>query len=105
MKTGFLVIIGIVIVLLTISVSLVLLNYYISEREFESRNSPEQLKAILVKCDCENKIKTFPQQDELCIGPLTYWQNSTHYIDNNICKFVDIRDKPYRFGMEIENEN
>jgi hypothetical protein len=89
MKTRLLVIIGVV---LTISVSIVLLNYYNYEHEFELRNSPEQLKAILVKCGCENKIKTFPEKDELCIGPLTDWQNSTHYIDNNVCKFLEIRD-------------
>jgi hypothetical protein len=92
MKTRLFIIIGIVIVLLTISVSIVLLNYYNYEREFELRNSPEQLKAIFVKCGCENKIKTFPEKDELCIGPLTDWQNSTHYIDNNVCKFLEIRD-------------
>jgi|CXWL01.1.fsa_nt_gi hypothetical protein len=82
----------IIVVVFIISASIALLNYYISEREFELRNSPEQLKAILVKCGCENKIKTFPEKDELCIGPLTDWQNSTHYIDNNVCKFLEIRD-------------
>jgi hypothetical protein len=88
-KKQIVLIIGVV---LTFSVSIVFLNYYISEREFEARNSPEHLKAVLVKCGCENKIKTFPEKDELCIGPLINWQNSTHYIDNNACKFLEIHD-------------
>lgn len=73
-------------VILTISVSIVLLNYYISEREFEARNTPGQLREIFSSCACTADPKN------TCPQSLIDWQNSTHYIDNNVCKFLEIRD-------------
>ena len=89
MKTRFLIIIGAVLI---ISVAISFSNYYISEREYESRNTPDQLKAILVSCACESKINTYPEPDELCIGRVGSWQNSTHYIDNNLCEFITLEE-------------
>lgn len=102
MKTIFWIIIGVV---LTISVSIFFLNYYISEREYESRNTPDQLRAILVSCACESKINTYPEPDELCIGRVGSWQNSTHYIDNNLCEFITLEEHDGLGELELENKN
>ena len=83
MKTRLLIVIGVV---LTISASIVLLNYYISEREFEARNTLGQLREIFSSCACTADPKN------TCTQPFIDWQNSTHYIDNNVCKFLEIRD-------------
>jgi hypothetical protein len=79
-------------IILTISASIVLLNYYIYEREFESRNTPDQLRSVLSHCSCQEKINLYPGPDQLCTQPFIDWQNSTHYIDNNECKFLEIHD-------------
>ena len=94
MKTKLLIIIGVV---LTIGVILVILNYYHYERELAFRNmsgvtTPEHLRAILSDCDCEKRIKDNPDTNELCLDSFTSWRNSTHYIDNNACTFLGIRD-------------
>jgi len=93
MKTRLLIIIGIVLIF---GVALtVILNHYISiEREFELNNTPGQLKGIFVNCACQERVKNNPDTIERCIQPFIDWQNSTHYIDNNICEW-----------KEIENEN
>lgn len=95
-------IIFIIGIVLTISASIVLLNYYISEREYESRNTPDQLSAIFTSCACKSKINSYPEPDELCIGPVRTWQNSTHYIDSNECKFLEIDDS---FVIPINGEH
>jgi len=84
-------------VVLTISVSIVLLNYYNYEHESGLKNlvgatTPEHLRGILSDCDCENRIKSNPDTNELCLDSFTTWHNSTHYIDNNVCKFLEIHD-------------
>jgi len=88
MKTNFLIIIGVVLII-TIT-SAFILNYYIPERNYESKNTPDQLKAVLVSCACESKINAYPEPDELCIGPAKAWQNLTHHIDSNTCKLQTI---------------
>ena len=94
MKTRLLIIIGVV---LTISASIVLLNYYHYEHELALRNmsgatTPEHLRGILFDCDCEKRIKANPDTNELCLDSFTSWHNSTHYIDNNVCKFLEIHE-------------
>jgi hypothetical protein len=102
MKLGTKIIIGVV---LTIGVSIFFLNYYVSEREYESRNTSDQLRAILVSCACVSKINTYPEPDDLCIGRVGSWQNSTHYIDNNICEFITLEEHGDLEEIELENEN
>jgi hypothetical protein len=82
-KKQIVLIIGVV---LTISVSIVILNYYISEREFEARNTPGQLREIFSSCACTT------EPNRTCPQPLIVWQNSTHYIDNSVCTFLEIHD-------------
>ena len=85
MKTRFLVIIGIVLVVGALLA--VLINYHNSIREYESNNTPDQLKGILGSCACQERVKTNPDTIERCPQPLIDWQNSTHYIDNNVCEW------------------
>ena len=86
MKTRVLIIVG--IVLITSGVGIVILNHYITvEREFELNNSTEQLRGIFGSCDCQERVKTNPDTSERCPEPFIDWQNSTHYIDNNICEW------------------
>ena len=93
MKTKLLIIIGIVLIVGILST--VILNDYISvQREFELENTPDQLKGILGSCACQERTKSFPESNERCPQSFIDWQNSTHYIDNNICEW-----------REIENEN
>jgi hypothetical protein len=79
-------------VVLIISVSIVFLNYYPYERAFESRNTPDQLEGVLGNCACQERIRNNPETNEVCTQELIDWQNSTYYIDNNVCKFLEIRD-------------
>ena len=84
-------------VILTISVGIVLLNHYISvEREFEARNTLGQLREILGICACT------ADPNRTCPEPFVDWQNSTHYIDNNVCTFLDIVEGSPTYGLPIE---
>ena len=72
----------------------VILNDYISvQREFELNNTPEQLKGIFGNCACQERVKTNPDTIERCPQSFIDWQNSTHYIDNNICEWQKIENK------------
>jgi hypothetical protein len=92
MKTRFMIIIGFVLIISFIGI--VILNHYVSEREFELNNTPDQLEAIFGLCACQERVKANPDTIERCPEPFIDWQNSTHYIDNNICEW-----------RKIENEN
>ena len=82
MKTRLLIIIGIVLIISIICI--VILNHYISvQREFELNNTPEQLKEIIDNCNCQ------ADPERTCEHTFIDWQNSTHYIDNNICKWQE----------------
>ena len=90
MKTRI-IIIGAVLI---IGVSTIILNHYISvQREFELNNTPEQLKAIFGSCACQERVRANPDTIERCTQPFIDWQNSTHYIDNNICGWQKITDE------------
>ena len=83
MKTRFLVIAGLVAI---VGVMLaVLVNYHISIREYESNNTPEQLRGIFGNCACQERQN--PDTNQLCTQPFIDWENATHYIDNNICEW------------------
>ena len=44
----------------------------------------DQLKGIFHNCNCQE------DPERTCEHTLIHWQNSTHYIDNNVCEFVPI---------------
>lgn len=69
---------------LIIIVSSVLVIYQnMTVRNFESNNAPGQLKEIAGNCNC----KADPERT--CEHTFIDWQNSTHYIDNNMCKWQE----------------
>ena len=96
MKTKLLIIIGIVAVGV---IGIVILNHYISvEREFELNNTPDDLKGIFGNCKCQE------DPERTCTETFIDWENSTHYIDNNLCKFITL-EKHLTMVDEKENEN
>jgi len=90
MKTRFLIITGVVVLVLVIGATLaVIIEYNLSIREFESNNTPDQLKGIFSNCACQERVNSNPDTVERCTQPFIDWENSTHYIDNNICKWKE----------------
>ena len=87
MKTRLLVIVGLVLVVGTMLA--VLINHHLSIQEFESNNTPDQLRGIFANCACQERVKANPDTPELCTQPFIDWENATHYIDNNICKWKE----------------
>jgi len=83
MKTRLLVIVGLVLVIGAMLA--VLVNHHMSIREYESNNTPEQLRAVFANCACQENQN--PDKNMLCTQPFIAWENSTHYIDNNICEW------------------
>ena len=57
------------------------------EPEYESKNISGQLKGIFGNCACQERVKSNPDTMERCIQPELTWENSTHYINNNICEW------------------
>ena len=55
---------------------------------YKLQNTPEQLRRVFASCACHERVKANPETNMLCTQPLIVWENSTHYIDNNICKFM-----------------
>ena len=99
MKTRLLIIIGIVAVVAVGVIGIVILNHYISvEREFELNNTPDNLKGIFGNCKCQE------DPERTCTQTFIDWENSTHYIDNNLCKFITL-EKHLTMIDEKENEN
>ncbi len=83
MKTRLIVIVGLVLVIGTMLA--VLVNHHISIREYESNNTPNQLRGIFANCACQDKQNL--DTNMLCTQPFIDWENFTHYIDNNICEW------------------
>ena len=54
------------------------------EREIESKNTPDDLKGIFGNCNCQE------DPERTCEQTLIVWQNSTHYIDNNLCQYITL---------------
>lgn len=84
-KTNLVIIIGVILTIIVLA--FVLYNHYNLEREYELRNTPEQLRWILNNCECEKRVKANPDTNQLCVQPHATWQNDTHYIDNNLCEW------------------
>jgi hypothetical protein len=59
---------------------------------YKLENTPEQLGGIFSSCDCQERVKANPETNNLCTQPLIDWENSTHYIDNNLCKFITLEE-------------
>lgn len=54
--------------------------------DYELENRLGQLKEIFGSCNCQ----TDPERT--CEHTLIVWQNSTHYIDNNLCEFITLEE-------------
>ena len=65
------------------------LNGNVLEELFEKNeyNTPDGLKGVFGNCACQERVKSNPDTMERCIQPEFIWENSTHYIDNNICEW------------------
>ena len=93
MKTRLLIVI-IVVLIITIT-STFILNYYVDEEIKTQKFNDEQIDSIFKRCDYQKMMN-----DRNWIGfdgnkitdhqPMMMWENSTHYIDNNICKWKEI---------------
>ena len=59
---------------------------------YNIENTPDQLKGIFANCACHERVKANPETTNLCTQPLIDWENSTHYIDNNLCKFISLEE-------------
>ena len=58
----------------------------------------KQLKRIFANCGCQ-------ESGGPCIQPLYTWNNDTHYIDNNFCKFVQQPDICTQSMMSFINQH
>ena len=93
MKTRLLIIL-VSVFTITITVTF-LLNYYIDEETKSQKFDAEQIDRIFKRCDYQKRM-----DDRNWIGldgnkgldhqPLYVWNNSTHYLDNNACKWQTI---------------
>lgn len=65
------------------------LNGNILEELFEKNeyNTPDGLKGVFGNCACQERTKTNPDTMERCPQPEYSWENSTHYINNNVCEW------------------
>ena len=91
MKTRLLIIIGVVIIAIA---GIFILNYYVDEEIKSQKFRDEQIDRIFKRCDYQKMMN-----DRNWIGfdgnkitdhqPMMMWNNSTHYIDNNICKWQE----------------
>ena len=92
MKARLLIIIGAVLII----ASTFVLNYYIDEKIKAQKFSDEQIDIIFKRCDYQKMMN-----DRNWIGldgnkitdhqPLYVWNNSTHHLDNNTCKWQTIK--------------
>ena len=93
MKSKLLIVI-VVVLIITIT-STFILNYYAYEEIKTQKFNDEQIDSIFKRCDYQKMMN-----DRNWIGfdgnkitdhqPMMVWENSTHYIDNNICKWKEI---------------
>jgi hypothetical protein len=90
MKTRLLIIIGVALII-AITCTFIL-NYYIDEEIKAKKFRDEQIDGIFKRCDYQKMM-----DDRNWIGfdgnkitdhqPLYIWNNSTHHLDNIICKW------------------
>jgi hypothetical protein len=64
---------------------------------YRLQNTPDQLEGIFASCACQERVKANPETNMLCTQPLIDWENSTHYIDNNLCEFITLEE---HYGSE-----
>lgn len=53
-------------------------------------NMADQLRGVFGSCACQERTKSNPDTMERCTQPDISWKNSTHYIDNNSCRWVSL---------------
>lgn len=58
-----------------------------NQNNTNKNNTPDQLQGIVGNCACQERVKVNLATIERCIQPHISWENSTHYIDNNICEW------------------
>lgn len=75
------------ITLIIIVSSIFVFYQYMTVRNFESNNTPDQLKWIFGNCNCQ------ADPERTCEHTFVDWQNSTHYIDNNLCAFITLEER------------
>ncbi len=102
MKTRLLIIIGVLIIAIT---STFILNYYNDEEIKSQKFSDEQLDEIFKRCDYQKRM-----DDRNWIGsdgneitdeqPFYVLRNSTHLLDNNICKWMTIEKYEYDANLK-----
>ena len=64
--------------------------HYMNSLQLENENNIlDQLQGVFGNCECHERIKTNPDTIERCVQPHISWGNSTHYIDNNICAWME----------------
>ena len=64
--------------------------HYMKGLELENENNiSDQLRGVFGNCECQERIKKNPDNIERCVQPHISWENSTHYIDNNICAWME----------------
>lgn len=56
-------------------------------KNVEENNISDQLKGVLGNCACQERVKSNPDTMVVCNQPGLVWENSTHYINNNICEW------------------
>lgn len=79
---------------LIIIVSSILVFYlYMTVRNFELENTPDQLRGIFGNCNCQ------ADPERTCTQTLIDWQNSTHYIDNNLCEYITLEE--YQQNLDL----
>ena len=104
MKTRLLVIL--VSVFTSIITVTFLLNYHIDEETKSQKFDSEQIDRIFKRCDYQKRM-----DDRNWIGldgkkitdhqPLYFWDNSTHHLDNNTCKWQTI--EKYESDTSLRN--
>ncbi|QLH05974.1 hypothetical protein [Nitrosopumilus ureiphilus] len=102
-KTNLVIIIG--IILTVIAVGIVLFHHHSLEQLYESQNTQSQLERVFSDCACVNKINKYPEPDQLCLDLLSSWQNDTHFIDSNICKFIELDEAENKQLITTERTN
>jgi len=92
MKTRLLIIIGSVLII-TIA-STFILNYYTDEEIKSQKFRDEQIDRIFKRCDYQKRMNERNgiglDGNKLDHQPLYFWNNSTHHLDNNTCKWQTI---------------
>lgn len=85
------IIIGIVLIISVLGV--LAFNHYMTVRNFELENTPDQLRGIFGNCNCQ------ADPERTCTQTFIDWQNSTHYIDNNLCEYITLEE--YQQSLDL----